>query len=110
MRQNPPTSLLDQPRFMRFLRLCPKLLGPNLSVAEADGVYQRVKGTSGNRLNMSQFNEEVLPQVSKVVGLQPRGAGLTRGCHALLSFHSTVGHDAIPRSGVSRSSYAHDDV
>lgn len=63
MRQNPPTSLLDQPRYMRFLRLCPKLLGANLSVAEADGVYQRVKGTSGNRLNMAQFNEEVLPQV-----------------------------------------------
>ena len=49
---------------MRFLRACPKLLGGELTAAEADGVYQRIKGTSGNRLNMKQFNEEVLPQLA----------------------------------------------
>lgn len=64
MRQSPPTKLLDQPRYMRFLRACPKLLGGELTAAEADGVYQRIKGTSGNRLNMKQFNEEVLPQLA----------------------------------------------
>jgi len=49
---------------MRFIRMCPKLLGPELSAAEADSVYQRAKGTSGNRLNMIQFNEEILPQLA----------------------------------------------